>query len=111
VNLQLVRNKGKRDFEVISISSEDVLYVCVREGHLWYRTAHEMLGQVTSIEEQERAFASEGFARCERGFIVQLDKVTGYDSEFHTVRLSGLPAGIPVSRARSTKIKSLLRLI
>lgn len=82
MQLQLVRRRSKKDFEIVCVESSDVLYMYTYNGQINYQLRDgTILNPPTTFEEHERVLLLENFAKSDRCYLVNMDKVEFYDEE------------------------------
>ena len=67
--------KGK----VKKIDIIDILYVEVRDHDLYYHTTEGRFSQRGTMKETEEALADEAFFRCNKGYLINLNYVNGFE--------------------------------
>lgn len=102
MEIPTVRRVSCKEFEIVMLDLNDVLFTFVENNVIKYRTKNEVFSQISTLEEQERFLSTMGFKKLERGYLVQLDKVEWYDEETHQVFFDPYPSkkapSAPVSR-------------
>lgn len=109
-NLTVVNKLSKKEFEIVDLNLKDVVYSSIESGVITYVTegGHKYY-QISTIEEQERYLERRGFRKVERGYLVQMSKVVGFDDERHTLYFENNPGPnaprAPVSKPHETALR------
>ena len=102
MKIQVVRRNSRKEFEIVTIDTRDVMYVRTQDQVLHYETAAGTYSQISTLAEQERALAGLGFSRCDRGYIAQVSAAKYYDVTQQLLMFSEDPADFrqscPVSK-------------
>ena len=102
MEIPVVRRLSRQQFEIVMLDLDDVLFTFVENNVIKYQTKSEVFSQISTLEEQERFLSTMGFKKLERGYLVQMDKVSWYDEETHQVFFEPYPSrnapSAPVSR-------------
>ncbi|SFS83949.1 hypothetical protein [Paenibacillus sp. BC26] len=109
-----VVNRRKKDFDIVEIDLDDVLFVGSYNGEKYLQTPQGAFYYIKSPEEQERFFEMQGFIKLDRCFMAQESKIEFYDEEMHHVFFEPEPISrnalrAPVSRAHYHAVKQIRR--
>lgn len=103
MKMPVVRRLNRKEFEIVYLDLNDVLFTFVEGSVIKYQTKREIFSQISTLEEQERLLSTVGFKKLERGYLVHMDKVEWFDEETHQVFFERYPSkaapSAPVSRA------------
>ncbi|MFD1955834.1 LytTR family transcriptional regulator DNA-binding domain-containing protein [Paenibacillus thailandensis] len=107
MRLPVVKRANKTTFEIVYVDLADVFYTFVEGGVLRYQTEAGVFAQISTLDEQERFLAENGFERIERGFIAQPAKATFYDDELSVLHFGEVhQAPVALSRKKVLKKRS-----
>lgn len=102
MKIPVVRRLSRKEFEIVHLDLNDVLFTFVEGSVIKYQTKTEVFSQISTLEEQERLLSTMGFKKLERGYLVQMDKVEWFDEETCQVFFERYPSkqapSAPVSR-------------
>ncbi len=108
MKMPVVRRLGRKDFEIVMVDMNDVLFTYVEGSVIRYQTKSEIFSQISTLEEQERLLSTMGFSKLERGYLVQMEKVEWFDEDTFQVFFERHPSkaapSAPVSRAHRKDI-------
>jgi len=71
---------NKADNSVHWISMADINYTSLDERHIVYHTEDGIYHNILSLEDLTKVLAPVGFEKLDRGNLVQIEKITYYDS-------------------------------
>ena len=108
MKVHVVRRLGRKEFDIVEIDLDDVLFTYVEGSVIKYQTKTEVFSQISTLEEQERLFSTMGFAKLERGYLVHMEKVEWFDEDTYQVFFERHPSkalpSAPVARAHRKDI-------
>lgn len=94
----MVEKQGKKKYVMLQkdgrkekVSSDDILYIEVRNHNVYYVTAHENYTMRSSMAEAEKEFADYHFSRCNQAYLVNLKNVISVDKDDVQVGTYHLP--------------------
>ena len=94
----VVEKQGKKKYVMLQkdgrrekVSSDDILYIEVRNHNVYYVTAHETYTMRSSMAEAEKEFADYHFSRCNQAYLVNLKNVISVDKDDVQVGTYHLP--------------------
>lgn len=94
--------KGK----VKKIDIIDILYVEVRDHDLYFHTSEGEFSQRGTMKEIEKTLVNEAFFRCNKGYLINLDYVNGFEGG--NVLVGDEDEEVQVSRARKKDLLDAL---
>jgi len=108
MKMPVVRRLGRKEFDIVMLDMNDVLFTYVEGSVIRYQTKSEVFSQISTLEEQERLLSTMGFCKLERGYLVHMEKVEWFDEETYQVFFERHPSkaapSAPVSRAHRKDI-------
>ncbi len=100
----------RRDGTVCELSEDQILYITTFQKVI---TVHTRDGEYifpTTFEHVQRVIESLGFAKLDRSFLVQLEKISRYDAERRVVHFDDAPGiSAPVSEPNVAKVVDFLK--
>ncbi|WP_028560906.1 LytTR family DNA-binding domain-containing protein [Paenibacillus pinihumi] len=105
MQLPVIRRLGCENSEIVELDLNDILYVSRFKDRIIYHTEEEAFAQILTFAEQVRAFERHGFQRIERGYLVQTDKVSGYDEKLSVVLFGSNPNNLALSAPVATSYR------
>jgi DNA-binding LytR/AlgR family response regulator len=84
--IPVVKRLSNKSFEIVDLHIEEVVYSSIESGVITYVTFDgQTFYQINTIEEQERYLDRFGFRKVERGYIVHMEKVKGFNEDRHVL--------------------------
>jgi DNA-binding LytR/AlgR family response regulator len=108
--ISVVKKLSNKKFEIVDIEVNDVVYSSIESGVITYVTEDGLTYyQIITVEEQERYLERFNFRRVERGYIVNMERVLGFDPERHVLYfnrpLNSKDPVAPVSKPYQTALR------
>jgi len=101
----------KNDDETLLINLDDLVYIEVEEGVVYFFTDNEKLSENGTLKYWEDKLEDYGFYRCHKNYIVELNKVekliTGKNNTYH-LKMSNYVNEIPIARDKIKPIKEIM---
>ncbi|QHW34137.1 hypothetical protein GZH47_27310 [Paenibacillus rhizovicinus] len=107
MQLLLVKRHSKKDFEIVSVDSKEILFMNSYNGQINYQLRDgTILNPPSTFEEHERVLLSENFAKSDRCYVVNMDNVEFYDEQrlrlfFDPEPVDKVAPSAPVSLSRA----------
>ncbi|MBO7745201.1 LytTR family transcriptional regulator [Paenibacillus sp. MWE-103] len=113
--IPLVKRYNKKDFDIVYVHRNDVLLMHSNYGQINYQHKDgTILNPLSTFEEHERFLTQDKFARVDRCYVVNMDRVEFFDEERQRVFFDPEPVGktapsAPVSFSRMDTVKDVRR--